>query len=210
MKGLILTGGNPLSCGRLCRYAEEADFIVCADSGAENAYACNIMPDEIVGDFDSVKPEVLAFYRERHIQILDYPCSKDLTDTQLAAEICIEKGCTELMVAGATGDRTDHMMCNIWLLFWLRDNAVAGKIISETEMIFLCEKQTMLQAPVGTVVSFLPLTSEVTGVTLRGLEYPLNDYILSMARPISISNVFVSTTAIVEFKHGDLLAVVQN
>lgn len=209
MKGLILSGGTGLSCERLSAYASEADFILCADSGAENTYHCKIMPDELAGDFDSLDPDVLAFYRELRVPIQEYSSAKDLTDTQLAAEICIAKGCTELIITGATGDRTDHLLGNLWLLLWLRDIGVEGQIISETEKIILCKKRMELHAPVGTVVSLLPLSPQVTGVTLQGLEYPLQDAVLDMRRPISISNVFESATALVEFERGELLVIMQ-
>lgn len=210
MKGLMLTGGAPISCARITEFAVGADFIICADSGAENAHNCSITPDEIVGDFDSVNHEILNIFKQQGVPIKEYPGAKDLTDTQLAAEICAKKGCSEVIITGATGDRTDHMLSNIMLLLWFRQNNIRAQIINETERIFLCEKHMEVMAPAETVVSLVPLTEKVIGVTLHGMQYPLNKAVLDMGRPISISNVLLGEKGSIDFESGEMLVVMQH
>lgn len=42
---------------------ETFDKIIAVDAGLEAVKALGLEPDMIVGDFDTVKPEVLAYYR---------------------------------------------------------------------------------------------------------------------------------------------------
>ena len=80
------------------------------DAGLEAVKALGLEPDMIVGDFDTVKPEVLAYYRRmEHIVWDTHQPEKDETDTELALLKAQATGCTEVVVLGATGGRMDHM-----------------------------------------------------------------------------------------------------
>ena len=39
-----------------------ADRIICADSGAHHTHELNIIPDVVIGDFDSIHRDVLDYY----------------------------------------------------------------------------------------------------------------------------------------------------
>lgn len=77
--------------------------------------ALGLEPDMIVGDFDTVKPEVLAYYRRMEHIVGHPPAGKDETDTELALKGPGHRN-TEVVVLGATGGRMDHML-GIHLLF---------------------------------------------------------------------------------------------
>ena len=97
---------------------ETFDKIIAVDAGLEAVKALGLEPDMIVGDFDTVKPEVLAYYRRmEHIVWDTHQPEKDETDTELALLKAQATGCTEVVVLGATGGRMDHMLGNIHLLF---------------------------------------------------------------------------------------------
>jgi thiamine pyrophosphokinase len=61
----------------------------------------------------------------------------------------------------------------------------------------------------GKYISFLPLTSEVTGVTLQGFVYPLKDYTLKAGIPRAISNELApgSQKGEVSFQEGILIVI---
>ena len=86
---LILTGGK-LSLAFAGSFLKEHKFekVVAVDGGLEAAKELDIIPDVIVGDFDTVHPEILAYYRkmehivwevhqpERMIQTQNLPLSR--------------------------------------------------------------------------------------------------------------------------------------
>ena len=83
---LIITGGKlDLSFAGSFLGQETFDKIIAVDAGLEAVKALGLEPDMIVGDFDTVKPEVLAYYRRmEHIVWDTHQPEKDETDTELA------------------------------------------------------------------------------------------------------------------------------
>lgn len=66
MKTLIIGGGNIDFDFALTFMREEAyDFVIAADRGMEFLRRADILPDWIVGDFDSVSPEILAWFEKK-------------------------------------------------------------------------------------------------------------------------------------------------
>ena len=65
MRALIVLGGDAPGVGLLKACAAEADFSIAADRGLEAFDAAEIEPDMLIGDMDSVSPQVLARYESR-------------------------------------------------------------------------------------------------------------------------------------------------
>ena len=59
----------------------------------------------------------------------------------------------------------------------------------------------------GTYVSFLPLTEEVRGITLRGFKYPLTDRDISIGTSLCISNELAADEAVITLQDGVLIVV---
>ncbi len=103
---LIVTGGKlDLSFAGLFLKHERFQKIIAVDAGLEAAKALDLEPDMIVGDFDTVKPEILEYYRQReHIVWDTHEPEKDETDTELALLRAQASGCEEIVILGAQGD----------------------------------------------------------------------------------------------------------
>ena len=77
----------------------------------------HILPDIIVGDFDSVNPDTLEYFHDKEqIEVCMLNPEKDDTDTEYAIREAIRRGAMEIVVIGATGTRIDHVLGNISLL----------------------------------------------------------------------------------------------
>ena len=209
---LIITGGR-IDLPFVKEYLQKNRFghIIAVDKGLETADALGLVPEYVVGDFDTVKPEVLARYRGREdVEIRAFRPEKDLTDTQIALSIAGEAGKGTIVMLGATGSRFDHMLAN---LFLLEEVLKAGRdcvILDENNRIWLADRSFILKREEawGNYVSLIPLTDTVTGVTLRGMKYPLADYTLERVKSgLGVSNEIVEETAQVEFKSGILIVV---
>ena len=59
----------------------------------------------------------------------------------------------------------------------------------------------------GQTLSVLSYTDEARGVTLRGMKYPLDDYTMSSAFPIGVSNVVESDECSITVREGILLVI---
>ena len=166
---LIITGGKlDLSFAGSFLGQETFDKIIAVDAGLEAVKALGLEPDMIVGDFDTVKPEVLAYYRRmEHIVWDTHQPEKDETDTELALLKAQATGCTEVVVLGATGGRMDHMLGNIHLLFPCLQKGMEAYILED-----VYKRQVKIQAMEYGIPVYQPAkVREASFVeVLKGLE----------------------------------------
>ena len=119
MDTLIISGGNigiDLALGLL--KIKRFDHIIGVDGGLKFCYDHKIVPTRIVGDFDTLSPEILTWYKKNtQIEIREYNPVKDATDTQIAVELALSLGSDHVTILGGTGTRLDHVLGNIQTLF---------------------------------------------------------------------------------------------
>lgn len=211
MKILIAAGGSirdDFAADYIKR--EKFDCFIAADSGMEFFYRMGIVPQYIVGDFDSVKQNILAYFRRQdEIRFIEFQPEKDETDTELALKLAISLAPDEICVIGATGSRIDHVLGNIQLLCKPLENHIPCMLVDPTNRIRLAGRQlTMKKADqFGKYVSFLPLTTEAEGVTLRGFKYPLTEYCMTSDNSLGVSNEITADVAEVTVQKGILIMI---
>ena len=208
---LIITGGSiDLEFARSYLAKEKFERIIAVDRGLAAEGALGLMPDAAVGDFDTVVPAVLAdFRRQEHIVWEVHQPEKDDTDTELAIKRALAMGASHIVLLGATGGRLDHLLGNIHLLFPCLQRGVQASIVDPGNKLYLIDGEHHFKKKDvwGTYVSFLPLTEEVRGITLRGFKYPLTDRDISIGTSLCISNELEQEEASITFREGVLVVV---
>lgn len=208
-QALIVTGGSmDASFGYSYIRRHPFDILAAVDSGMQFFYDAKMKPDWIIGDFDSADPDVLAYFEQMDgISWIRLVPEKDDTDTEAAIRKVMELGCGRIHLLGGTGSRLDHMLGNVGLLgigleagveIFLLDPGNRIRMIKEG-MVLLKEEQY------GKYVSLLPVTQEVTGITLTGMKYPLTGYTMRQYASIGISNEIIGDRAEIFLKEGVLL-----
>ena len=205
MKTLIITGGFiEADFARSYLKDESFDMVIAADKGVETARLLNVPIDYILGDFDSLEPLVLEEVKsqlandESGLVLKEFPPEKDYTDTHLAIVTAIESGATSVTILGATGTRLDHVMANVNLLSIFLHNHI--KVIDGDAHLYR-EKIH------GKYVSLIPYTDCVTGVTLIGFKYPLNNATLTKGNSLGISNELLEEDGIIKLDKGILIVI---
>lgn len=185
------------------------NIIVC-DRGLEALYKLKIIPNHVVGDFDSVSPEILEFYKKQsQIIFHTYHAEKDNTDTDIALKLAIRLKSSKITIMGALGKRIDHALANIHILKDALEANIPSQIIDEHNRIYLINKEMTLEKDkiYGKYVSLIPLTSEVEGITLTGFKYPLENYTLPIGTSLGISNEIIEDRAHIKMKKGILIVI---
>jgi thiamine pyrophosphokinase len=203
MKAVVISGGHPVSIKKAGSFLDEADYIICADKGAEYAEAYGVVPDLIVGDMDSADKSRLS--ETMLSKIVISPREKDYTDTHLAVMNAIENKADEITMLCATGLRSDHSLANIRLLLLIADYGVAGKIVDDENTISLCTGETEFVGKTGTTISIISLADTTTGITLDGFKYPLENHDAGLMWTTGISNEIISPAARISIESGCLL-----
>jgi len=167
-----------------------------------------IKPTYIVGDFDSIKKEILNRYKKVNKNIKQLIPEKDFTDTEAALEIAIKNKSKTVTIIGAVGTRLDHTIANIHILKYALENNIEVKIINENNEIKLIDKYTELRKDKKyKYISIIPLTTEVTGLTLTGLKYELKNYNLKIGTSLGVSNEQVEDIATINLEKGILILI---
>jgi len=183
-------------------------LLICADGGLRAAKRLGLRPDVVIGDFDSAPRALRAWAVRRGARIITHPVEKDKTDTELAIDFAASQGIRTVEFFGALGGRLDHELANIALLLRARAARIAMRIIDGDTTAFLADRHTMLAASAGDVVSLLPLSRRVTGVTTSGLLYPLDRAALHKGSSLGVSNIVVGRHPAVHREAGALLIIV--
>ncbi|MGI6050101.1 MAG: thiamine diphosphokinase [Acetivibrionales bacterium] len=206
MKTLIVGSGNEISSELVKKHYSWADFVIAADGGLMHLKKAHLIPDLLIGDFDSLPANLLKEARQsKEIEVAQFPPQKDLTDLELALNLAIEKGTTHLVILGATGNRLDHTTANIHLLYKLMKNNISGYIEDNNNRIYMTDKELILEREYGYNVSILPLPPVANGVTTKGLVYKLDNADLSFGTGLGVSNEFNDEKAVISVRKGLLL-----
>lgn len=209
-RSIVFTGGNiDLEFVRK-QEISGSDKIICADRGLETVHCLGLVPDVLVGDFDSVDPEILAFYEGREeVHIMRYRPEKDDTDTELALHMAMEQKPDEILVFGAFGTRLDHTLANIGLLSQALGRGIPTYLCdSHNKICMIKDRYCILrERAFGDYITLLPFGGNAGGVTLRGFRYPLTDAVMYAGSSLGVSNELTGEQGVIEVKTGKLLVM---
>lgn len=179
---------------------EEGDYCIACDAGFMYARDLGILPDLIVGDFDSLEelgPDAVRTLDEIKSsdpdRIMQLEVRKDDTDTMKAVKIALLKGYKKIFLYGALGGRRfDHSFANVQTLLYIKHNGATGYIMDHDKMLMIAENETVKFNKGNTgYISVFSLSEKSEGVTIKGLSYTLDHGELSSDFPLGVSNVFI-------------------
>ena len=141
------------------------DTIICVDGGTAHALALGLKPTCIIGDLDSLAPDILAQMEGQNVPILRHPVKKDETDLELALHWAIKQGAKQILLVTALGGRLDQHLANILLLTrpeWA--TARVGLLEGHQTAWLLRGADTLkVQGQKGDTLSVVPLSRRITG-----------------------------------------------
>ena len=203
----MIIGASPILDGRVFQEFDPKDyFVICADGGYETALKLGLVPDLVVGDFDSAQKRPPASLRT-----LVLPVEKDVTDTMFAALKGLAKGLRDFVLLGCLGGpRFDHSLASIETLLYLRDHVAWGFFADERTKVFLLREETLRITKLkGATVSVFPYGCPTCTVSYTGLQYPLTRGSLTVGGLLmGVSNSIVSDDAEIKVHNGTALVAV--
>ncbi len=204
---IIIFSGGELTTSALTDIEPE-DFIIGVDRGAAFLMEHQIHMHIAVGDFDSVTKETkeqIASISDRFIDC--DPIYKDLTDTEMALELALEHNPSSIVIHGALGTRIDHSLSNIHLLRRTLEAGTQCTLVDPHNEITIMDasRPYHVKRTSFTYVSLLPLSLQVTGVSLEGFRYPLHQATLTIGKSLSVSNELTADVGTITITDGLLL-----
>lgn len=177
-------------------------YLIAADSGFSLLKRMGLMPDLVLGDFDSLTED-----KPTGCEILTAAAEKDDTDTMLAVKTALSRGYSDITISGSIGGRLDHTFANIQSLAYIVDNGGSGRLVgeSDTAEIFGVGEYRFRknESMYFSVFSY----SEEAVVTTKGTKYDLDSYRLTSSFPLGVSNEILSSECILKIEKGRVLII---
>ncbi|OMO63807.1 hypothetical protein CCACVL1_22255 [Corchorus capsularis] len=207
---------------------KHAQLRLCADGGANRVYdemplllphedASDVRrrykPDVIKGDMDSIRTEVLNFYKSLGKEIIDNSHDQDTTDLHKCITYIrdfapqLDKSNLCILVAGALGGRFDHEMGNLNVLCNFSSTRIV--LLSDDSLIHLLPRthrhEIHIQSSiVGPHCGLIPIGVPSRSSTSTGLQWDLNDTEMRFGGLVSTSNIVTGDKVTVQ-SDSDLL-----
>jgi thiamine pyrophosphokinase len=175
-------------------------FIIACNGGYNNCKKLNLEPNLIIGDFDSINN--LEFENK-----IVFPKEKDKSDSEIAVDYVIENGFNYIEFWGAIGNRIDHTLFNISLLYKIYKENCKGLIFHPPFYIFLIDRNYKFQKKESGLVSFYPLTLVIKNLKVKNLKYELKSEDIYFGSTITLSNEFIGKEGEIEFDKGLILVI---
>jgi thiamine pyrophosphokinase len=209
---VIIANGHLSDPAEARRRIRPGDHIICADGGTHHARVMGLTPNVVVGDMDSLDQGLRTELEAVGVRFEVHSTRKDETDLELALKLATAEGADDIEILAMLGGRLDQSLANLlmlarseWAPAWVRvteGNQSAWPVRGGQE--------TTIKGMRGDLLSLVPLTSLVTGVTLEGVEWPLNDATLHFGSTLTISNTLMGPTARLKVEEGLVLVVHQS
>lgn len=200
----LILGGEPPPTDFLIQKAQDADYLIAADSGYDALDGTGLHPDVLVGDFDSVKAEL----PQLGVKVIHAP-EQTATDFEKALRFLPETT-RHLRILGATGRRIDHFLTNL---------LIAENLPSVLKVSLEDPLQTIIRvtpdcplkgsAPPGATASLIPFT-RCQAVTTHGFRWNLHERDMSAADQLSQSNLIENATISIRLRGGCLFAILNH
>ncbi len=183
-------------------FIKDGAFVIAADGGLDKVKSLGVVPDLILGDFDSLE------IRPEGKNVMTFPVEKDDTDTMLAIKEAIGRGYTTLYISGGVGGRLDHTVANLQSLLYAAEKGACAYLVGEKETAaVLTDGSVSFRDTCRGKISVFSVDAMAEGVTIDGLQYEVTDVSLTNRFPLGVSNAFIRKPASVSVRKGTLLLI---
>ncbi len=175
-----------------------APFLVAADGGADRLLAAGLMPEAVIGDFNSISPAARARIAQNRQHVIP---EQDTTDFDKALR---SVAAPFVLGLGFSGARVDHGLAVFNTL--LRHPNLPCVILSTADAIFLAPLEMTLTLGVGDRVSLFPMGA--VGGESCGLRWPIGGLSFAPDGVIGTSNEASAPEVRLSFDARRMLVIV--
>ncbi len=177
---------------------KNAGSIICCDGAVNKLIENELSPHVIIGDLDSIDEKYKKQYQEKLYHIPD----QDENDLRKAMKWVEKQNIENATILGATGNREDHAIANIFsLLQFTTKNKF--KMITDFGVFNIIEDDAKLTSFLGEQISIFSIDSTIK-ITTNDLKYNLNSYSVSDLYSCSL-NESISNEITINISHGRIM-----
>ena len=195
--GITLVGGGPVSRSDLVWAMALAPVVVAADGGADRCLRHGVMPEAVIGDFDSISEKARGAIDPARLHVISEQESTDF-DKALRSVVA-----PFVLALGFAGARIDHGLAVFNAL--VRGNAPCV-VVGPRDVVFHARAGCRLQMRRGDRLSLFPF-ARVRGQS-RGLEWPIGGLDFAPDGRIGTSNRVVEPQVELVFEGPGMLVII--
>lgn len=185
---------------------KKAHLIISVDGGLLHCAKYKIKPHLLVGDFDSINPEILKEFAD--CKKISLQKKKDVTDLERALQEMDWNKVERVTLIAGFGKRIDHVLGHLFIL-----TRYPLKVFMESshEFVFALGsgQEITLETFPGQILSLYPLVGKAIGVTTEGLVWELKEKTLDQ-QFVSQSNECVGNRVHLKVGEGSLICILNN
>ena len=148
-------------------WLRQCPYVVCCDGAANTYIRSGRMPEAIVGDGDSLLPDI----KERYASLIHSEAEQETNDLSKAFRFCLSQERKRITIMGATGKREDHTIGNVSLLADYMEQAEVS-MMTDYGIFVPIREDSMFESYIGQQISVFNMNS--TALSAEGLAYPLS------------------------------------
>lgn len=213
MKRVIVCSGGPIE--EVVDFdqlpLEEETIFIGADRGSLHLLSNGIIPNEIIGDFDSLAEDEFQLLQRKVNTITVLQAEKDETDTHSAIEKALTYKPKEIILTAVTGGRLDHYEAVLHDLcrFQMNNPEILFSIQNNQNIIqFLFPGIHEIKQDVHyKYISFFSFGETVENISLEGFLYNVTEENISVGNAKFTSNELKGRTSTISFKAGICLMI---
>jgi thiamine pyrophosphokinase len=196
-RGITLAGGGPFGRRDLALCLSRAPVAVAADGGADRMLKLGVMPEAVIGDFDSISTVARLEIPNENQYLVPEQSTTDFDKALrgIAAPF--------VLALGFAGARLDHGLAAMHTLVSHPDRRCI--LIGPNDIAFAAPARLDLSLTPGEPLSLFPM-GPVTGQS-AGLEWPIKGLQFSPAGQIGTSNRVVARRVVLEFDSPGMLVI---
>jgi thiamine pyrophosphokinase len=194
----FLIGTGQLNIDQFLSVYKKGQPLIAADGGANHLYALHIIPDNIIGDLDSLEHKDEWKQKTNVIYIEE----QDSTDLE---KVLHNTDAPLYLAFGFAGDRFDHTLEIVHILAKYQEKNII--FFAGDDIAFRIPKKWNVQLPIGTRISLYPL-HETKIVSSSGLYWPVDNLLMKQGTRIGTSNKTIDEHIAIEQDKEDLIAIV--
>jgi len=196
-RGITLAGGGPFGQRDLKLCLSRAPVAVAADGGADRMLRLGVMPEAVIGDFDSISDAALSRIPDENQYLVPEQSTTDF-DKALRGIVA-----PFVLALGFAGARLDHGLAAMHTLVSHPDQRCV--LVGPSDLAFAAPARLELSLGAGEPLSLFPM-APVTGRS-EGLEWPIDGLSFSPAGQIGTSNRVVARRVVLEFDSPGMLVI---
>jgi thiamine pyrophosphokinase len=196
--GVTLIGGGPVDRRILSVALRRAPVLVAADGGGDRALAAGLMPDAVIGDFDSLSQAARAVIPAARQHVIPEQETTDFDKALRSIRAPFVLG------LGFSGARVDHGLAVFHAL--LRHSGQPCVILGGEDAVFLGPPEITLRMRAGDRLSLFPM-GPVAGES-SGLRWPIRGLAFAPHSLIGTSNEVSHPEVHLSFDAAHMLVIV--